>query len=131
GKLTSERERRAEEATREVEALLKCQYMSKHLGERFHGLISGVTHFGLFVQIGDLQVDGLIHVSSLGSDYFKHEPERQRLVGNRSGQVFQLGDMIEVIVNRVDMESRQIDFVLYDRVERTSSRPERKKRRGR
>ncbi|MEL7310390.1 MAG: ribonuclease R, partial [Pseudomonadota bacterium] len=124
GKITSERERRAEDATREVEALLKCQFMSKHLGERFEGVISGVTHFGLFVQLADLQVDGLIHVSSLGSDYFKHEPERQRLVGTRGGQVFQLGDTLEVIVNRVDMESRQIDFVLFDK--KPDSRPRRK-----
>lgn len=128
GKLTSERERRAEEATREVEALLKCQFMSRHLGERFTGLISGVTHFGLFVQLADLQIDGLIHVSTLGSDYFQHEPERQRLVGNRTGAVYQLGDTVEVIVNRVDMESRQIDFVLFDsrRDDRRSTAADRK-----
>lgn len=114
GKLTSERERRAEEATREVEALLKCQYMQKHLGQKFEGVISGVTHFGLFVQITALQIDGLIHVSNLGSDYFTHEPEKQRLVGTRSGQSYALGDAVEIIVDRVDLESRQIDFVLYD-----------------
>ncbi|MEN7343433.1 MAG: ribonuclease R, partial [Pseudomonadota bacterium] len=114
GKLTSERERRAEEATREVESLLKCQYMQKHLGGRFDGIISGVTHFGLFVQITSLQIDGLIHVSNLGSDYFTHEPEAQRLKGQRTGQVYALGDAVEVIVDRVDLESRQIDFVLFD-----------------
>ncbi|MEL6869897.1 MAG: ribonuclease R [Pseudomonadota bacterium] len=114
GKLTSERERRAEEATREVEALLKCQYMSKHLGERFEGLVTGVTHFGLFVQIGELMVDGLVHVSTLRNDYYEHQPERQRLVGSRSGQIYALGDSVEIIVERVDLESRQIDFVLYD-----------------
>lgn len=114
GKLTSERERRAEEATREVEALLKCQFMQKHLGGQFSGLISGVTHFGLFVQITDLQVDGLVHVSSLRNDYYEHEPEKQRLIGSRTGKEYALGDSVEIIVDRVDLESRQIDFVLYD-----------------
>ncbi|MEN0044247.1 MAG: ribonuclease R [Pseudomonadota bacterium] len=114
GKLTSERERRAEDATRDVEALLKCQFMQKHLGGRFEGIISGVTHFGLFVQLGELQVDGLVHVSSLRNDYYEHEPERQRLVGSRTGQSYTLGDSVEVIVDRVDLETRQIDFVLYD-----------------
>ncbi|MEO1474561.1 MAG: RNB domain-containing ribonuclease, partial [Pseudomonadota bacterium] len=114
GKLTSERERRAEDATREVEALLKCQYMQQHLGARFEGLITSVQHFGLFVQIGSLQVDGLIHVATLGSDYFQHEPERQRLVGQRTGQVFALGDTVEVIVDRVDLEQRHVDFVLFE-----------------
>ncbi|MEO0364216.1 MAG: ribonuclease R [Pseudomonadota bacterium] len=131
GKITSERERRAEDATREVEALLKCQFMSKHLGQRFAGVISGVTHFGLFVQLSDLQVDGLVHVSSLGSDYFKHEPERQRLVGSRSGESYQLGDSLEVIVNRVDMESRQVDFVLYDKKSSASGRTRKPKSRKR
>ncbi|MEM9171548.1 MAG: ribonuclease R [Pseudomonadota bacterium] len=126
GKLTSERERRAEDATREVEALLKCQFMQKHVGERFDGLITGVTHFGLFVQIGDLQVDGLIHVSTLGSDYFQHEPERQRLVGQRSGQSFALGDTVTVVVDRVDLEQRQIDFVLFDRPASASNRRRRR-----
>lgn len=126
GQLTSERERRAEEATREVEALLKCQYMQKHLGGRFDGIISGVTHFGLFVQITSLQIDGLVHVSNLGSDYFTHEPERQRMVGNRTGKIFALGDAVEVIVDRVDLESRQIDFVLFDDAPKSSRR-----RRGR
>ena len=129
GKLTSERERRAEDATREVEALLKCQYMARHLGERFSGLVSGVTHFGLFVQIGELQVDGLVHVSSLGSDYFEHEPERHRLVGSRTGKVYQLGDTLEVIVNRVDLEARQIDFVIYDDSPEPAGRPRRGRRR--
>lgn len=114
GKVTSERERRAEDATREVEALLKCQYMQKHLGARFDGLVTGVTHFGLFVQIGELMVDGLVHVSTLRNDYYEHEADRQRLVGSRTGQVYALGDAVEIVVDRVDLESRQIDFVLYD-----------------
>ncbi|MEM7611588.1 MAG: ribonuclease R [Pseudomonadota bacterium] len=129
GKLTSERERRAEEATREVEALLKCQYMQKHLGERFDGMISGVTHFGLFVQISELQIDGLVHVSSLKNDYYEHQPEGQRLVGSRSGQVYKLGDAVEIIVDRVDLESRQIDFVLFDTKPSTKGRGQSRRKR--
>ncbi len=130
GKITSECERRAEDATREVEALLKCQYMQKHLGGRYEGLVSGVTHFGLFVLLDDLQVDGLVHVSSLRNDYYEHEPERQRLVGSRSGQVYALGDTVEVIVDRVDLETRQIDFVLFEHHPAGGGRRDEGERRG-
>ena len=114
GKITSEFERRAEDATREVEGLLKCQFMQQHVGQRYAGLVTGVKHFGLFVQIGELQVDGLVHVSSLRNDYYEHEPAAQRLVGSRTGIAYQLGDAVEIIVDRVDLETRRIDFVLHD-----------------
>lgn len=110
GAITSHHERRAEEATRDVEAWLKCQYMEDRVGEQFHGVVSSVTRFGLFVQLTDLLIDGLIHVTSLPNDYYHFEPSTQSLVGERSGQRFGLGDAIEVRVARVDMDTRRIDF---------------------
>ena len=110
GAITSSHERRAEDATREVEAWLKCQYMQDHIGEVFHGVVTSVTRFGLFVQLTDLMIDGLVHVTSLPNDYYHFEPGSQQLVGERSGQAFGLGQAIEVRVARVDMETRRIDF---------------------
>ncbi len=118
GSITSAHERRAEEATREVEALLKCQYMEEKLGERFSGMITGVTNFGVFVQIEDLMVDGLIHVSSLDNDYYSFDAGGMQLVGERSGRVFALGDKLEVEVQRVDLETRRIDFRLAETTRR-------------
>ncbi|MEE4162921.1 MAG: ribonuclease R [Woeseiaceae bacterium] len=110
GAITSHHERRAEEATRDVEAWLKCQYMEDHVGDTFHGVVTSVTRFGLFVQLTDLMIDGLVHVTSLPNDYYHFEPGTQRLVGERSGQSFGLGEPIEVRVAKVDMETRRIDF---------------------
>jgi ribonuclease R len=108
----SETERRADEATREALDWLKCEYMQSRLGEEMTGMVSGVADFGLFVQLEELPVDGLVHVSGLGADYFRHERERHRLVGSRSGVVFRLGDELRVRVARVDLEQRRIDFEL-------------------
>ena len=110
GTTTSAHEKRAEEATREVEAWLKCQYMEQHLGDEFEGVITGVTNFGLFVQVTDLLVDGLVHVTSLTNDYYHYETGTQSLVGERTGRVYRLGERMRVQVNRVDMETRRIDF---------------------
>jgi len=110
GQITSAHEKRAEDATRDVEAWLKCQYMEQHLGDEFDGVITGVTHFGLFVQISELLVDGLIHVTSLSNDYYHHDPGTQSLVGERTGRAYRLGDPMRIQVNRVDMETRRIDF---------------------
>jgi len=110
GAITSHHERRAEEATRDVEAWLRCQYMEDHVGDNFHGVVTSVTRFGLFVQLTDLLIDGLVHVTSLPNDYYHFEPGTQSLVGERSGQRFGLGDAIEVRVAKVDMETRRIDF---------------------
>ena len=119
-------ERRAEEASRDVEARLKCQFMEDKLGQEFIGVITGVTHFGLFVQLDEYQVDGLIHVSSLQNDYYHHDASAQKLVGERSGKEFKLGEEIRVVLARVDMENRRIDF----RPAETGAIPEREKRRG-
>lgn len=110
GTITSAHEKRAEEATREVEAWLKCQYMEQHLGDEFDGVVTGVTNFGVFVQITELLVDGLVHVTSLSNDYYHFDSGSQSLVGERTGQKYRLGDAMRVQVNRVDMETRRIDF---------------------
>jgi ribonuclease R len=110
GSITSAHEKRAEEATREVEAWLKCQYMEQHLGDEFDGVITGVTNFGLFVQVTELLVDGLVHVTSLSNDYYHYDPGTQSLVGERTGRAFRLGERMRIQVNRVDMETRRIDF---------------------
>ena len=110
GAITSAHERRAEEATRDVEAWLKCEYMEGHLGDEFDGVITGVTNFGLFVQIGALLIDGLVHVTSLANDYYHFEPGAQHLVGERTGKTYKLGDSMRVQVQRVDLETRRIDF---------------------
>ncbi len=110
GSITSAHEKRAEEATRDVEAWLKCRYMEQHLGDEFEGVITGVTNFGVFVQITDLLTDGLVHVTSLSNDYYHYEPGSQSLVGERTGKKFRLGDAMRVHVSRVDMETRRIDF---------------------
>lgn len=114
GQLTSAHERRAEDATREVEAWLKCQFMEDKVGERHEGIVTGVTHFGLFVQLTEFQVDGLVHVSSLRNDYYEYDAAGQRLVGSRSGREYALGDALAVVVQKVDMESRRIDFRLAE-----------------
>ena len=118
GAITSAHEKRAEEATREVEAWLKCQYMEQHLGDEFDGVITGVTNFGVFVQITELLVDGLVHVTSLSNDYYKFDAGTQSLVGERTGRKFRLGDAMRVQVNKVDMETRRIDFRPADKPSR-------------
>ena len=110
GFITSAAEKRAEEATREVEAWLKCQYMEGHLGDEFDGVITGVTNFGVFVQITDLLVDGLVHVTSLTNDYYHFDSGSQSLVGERTGRTYRLGEAMRVQVQRVDMDTRRIDF---------------------
>ena len=110
GTIASTHERRAEDATRDVEAWLKCQYMEQHLGDEFDGVVTGVTNFGVFVQITELLVDGLVHVTSLSNDYYHFDAGSQSLVGERTGRQYRLGDAMRVQVSRVDMETRRIDF---------------------
>src|SRR4029079_10002309 len=105
-------ERRADEATRDVEAWLKTYFMQDHVGEEFEGTISGVTQFGLFVTLDELYVDGLVHISDLGQDYFKFDSHKHMLYGERSGTRYQLAGRVRVKVVRVNLEQAQIDFVL-------------------
>jgi len=105
-------ERRADEATRDALDRLKAEYMRDKQGEEFEGLVTGVTNFGLFVQIKDLYVEGLIHITSLPSDYYNHDPIGHRLVGERSGRVFRLTDTVRVRIAAVNVDEHKIDFEL-------------------
>ncbi|MDD2685483.1 MAG: ribonuclease R [Gallionella sp.] len=107
-------ERRADDATRDVEAWLKCFYMRDHLGSVFTGTVSSVTGFGMFVSLDDLYVEGLVHISELGKDYFHFDAAKHQLLGERTGQRYRLGDRVQVRVVKVDMESTKVDFVLHD-----------------
>jgi ribonuclease R len=107
-------ERRADDATRDVEAWLKCFYMRDHLGSVFVGTVSAVTSFGMFVALDDLYVEGLVHISELGKDYYRFDPAKHQLLGERTGQRYRLGDRVSVRVVKVDMENTKIDFVLQE-----------------
>jgi ribonuclease R len=105
-------ERRADDATRDVVAWLKCYYMKDRVGESFTGSISGVTSFGAFVALDGVYVEGLVHVSELGSDYFHFDPARHQLMGERTRKRYRLGDRLRVKVVRVDLDTSRIDFTL-------------------
>ena len=105
-------ERRADEATRDVVAWLKCYYMKDRVGETFPGSISGVTAFGAFVALDEVYVEGLVHVSDLGNDYFHFDPARHQLMGERTRKRYRLGDRLRVEVARVDLDTSRIDFTL-------------------
>jgi ribonuclease R len=119
GQDCSFRERRADEATRSAVAWLKCYYMQDRIGEEFDGIVSGVVDFGLFVQLEGLQVDGLLHVSSLGADYFGRDSSGFRMIGRSSGKVFKLGDRLRVRVSNVSLDDRRVDFELAGETEAT------------
>ncbi|MEP7302788.1 MAG: ribonuclease R [Caldimonas sp.] len=108
----SANERRADEASRDVEAWLKCRYMREHLGEEFGGAVTAVTSFGLFVVLDGLYVEGLVHVTELGGEYFRFDEIRQELRGERSGLRYVVGTRVRVQVSRVDLDGRKIDFRL-------------------
>ena len=110
----SANERRADEASRDVEAWLKCYFMRDKLGEEFTGTISGVTPFGIFVQLDTLFIEGLVHVTELGSDYFQYDEVRHELRGERTGIRFQLTERVTVQVSRVDLDARKIDLRLVN-----------------
>jgi ribonuclease R len=108
----SANERRADEASRDVEQWLKCYFMQDKLGEEFTGMITGVTTFGVFVQLEELFVEGLVHITDLGADYFQYDEARHELRGDRTGKRYQLTDKVKVQVVRVDLDSRKIDLRL-------------------
>mgnify|MGYP003929645893 FL=1 len=112
----SAREQAAVEAERASVALKKVEYMERHLGEEFHGRISGVAAFGFFVTLEDVFVEGLVHVSGMTDDYYRLEERQHTLVGERGGQRFRLGDRVLVQVARVDKEARHIDFAVLRRL---------------
>jgi ribonuclease R len=108
----SANERRADEASRDVESWLKCKYMREHLGEEFSGTVTAVTTFGIFVTLDAMYVEGLVHITELGGDYFKFDEMRQELRGERSGIRYAIGSRLRVQVSRVDLDGRRIDFRL-------------------
>ena len=108
----SANERRADEASRDVEAWLKCKYMREHLGEEYGGVVSSVTSFGIFVTLDAMYVEGLVHITELGGDYFKFDEMRQELRGERTGMRYAIGTRLQVQVSRVDLDGRRIDFRL-------------------
>lgn len=110
GEAVSMTERRADEATRDVVTWLKCEFMLDRVGDTFEGVITSVTGFGLFVELVDIYVEGLVHVTALPGDYYQFDAIHHRLSGERSGRSYRLGDRIEVIVARVDLDERKIDF---------------------
>ena len=107
-------ERRADEATRDVVNWLKCEYLMDRVGEEYSGVVSAVTGFGLFVMLDELYVEGLIHVTGLPKDYYYHEAAQHRMVGERTGRVFRLGDSLRVRVVSVNLDERKIDFELVE-----------------
>ena len=114
GEHCSVTERRADEATRDVVNWLKCEYMSHHVGKEYSGKVTGVTAFGLFVQLDQVYVEGLVHVTSLRNDYYQFDAIKHMLIGERTHTRYYLGQLLTVRVIRVDMEQRKIDFELSD-----------------
>ena len=108
----SANERRADEASRDVEAWLKCKYMREYLGEEFEGVVSSVATFGIFVTLDAMYVEGLIHITELGGEYFKFDEARQELRGERTGIKYAIGTKVRIQVSRVDLDGRKIDFRL-------------------
>ena len=115
GEQCSANERRADDATRDVVSWLKCEYMMDKIGEEFPGIISAVTSFGFFVELADIFVEGLVHISNLGQDYFHFDPTSHQLKGERTGMNFRLGDSVKIKVARVDLDEKKMDFELVQK----------------
>ena len=107
-------ERRADDATRDVADALKCEYMQDHVGDTMVGTIAAVTNFGFFVRLNDIHIDGLVHVTSLLSDYYIFDAGKQTLKGERTGRTYRIGDVLEVKVLSVNLDDKKIDFELAD-----------------
>lgn len=111
GRHCSQTERRADEASRDVESWLKCYYMRDRVNEVFDGTVSGVASFGIFVALDAVYVEGMVHVSELGEDYFKFDAARHQMLGERTAKRYRLGDRLRVKLVRVDLERSRLDFV--------------------
>jgi ribonuclease R len=138
GRHLSERERRAADAERELVEWKKVRFMAGRLGETFSGYVTGVQAFGLFVELEEIYVQGLVHVSSMRDDYYRFHEKEHLLRGENTNATYRLGDRVQVQVARVDLERRQVDFALVDVLERARSpsrsapaRPERARAAGR
>ena len=115
GEHCSMTERRADDATRDAEMWLKCEFMQDKIGKVFAGEITSVTAFGLFVHLTDVYVEGLVHISTLSDDYYNFDPTKMMLAGELTGKTYRMGDKVEILVSRVDIDERKIDFVLQEK----------------
>jgi ribonuclease R len=129
GEHCSANERRADDATRDVISWLKCEYMMDKVGEEFPGIISSVTSFGLFIELTEIYVEGLVHISNLAQDYFHFDPTSHQLLGEKTGTRYRLGDSVRVKVVRVDLDEKKIDFELVHN-RPALSKPKKKRRRS-
>jgi ribonuclease R len=129
GEHCSSTERKADEATRDAMDWLKCEYMMDKVGEIFEGIITSVNSFGVFVELNDIYVDGLVHITALDNDYYHYDPVGHRLTGERTGKVIRLGDPMRIRVAKVNLDDKKIDFVLAE--ESIDSRPKRAPRNAR
>ena len=120
-------ERRADDATREAIDWLKCEYMMDKVGEEFPGIIASVTGFGFFVELSGIFVEGLVHISMLKNDYYQFDSIKHALLGERTGKRYRLGDKVNVKVAQVDLDKREIDFVV---VEELIEKPKKKKKKN-
>jgi ribonuclease R len=111
---SSERSRRADEAAREVDERYRAAWMEQHVGGEFEGTISGVTSFGLFIELDDSKVTGLVHVTQLPNDFYHFDPIRKTLTGERRGKEYRLGDRVSIVVLKASVEDRRIDFRLRE-----------------
>lgn len=134
GEHISMTERRADDATREVHAWLKCEYLSDHVGDQYEGVVSAVTNFGIFVELTGIYIEGLVHISALPGDYYRYDRAQQRLVGERSGRSFALSQKVRVQVARVSLDEKKIDLELLDakpvRAVKKAGKNRRKKKTG-
>ena len=128
GEQCSMTDRRADEATRDAVDWLKCEYMLEHIGVTFRGVISSVTSFGIFVELKDVYIEGLVHVTSLGNDYYHYDPTRHWLMGERTHKIYRLGDTVVVNVVQVNLDDRKIDLELVEKGSVNSRRRRKKKR---
>lgn len=128
GEICSGTERRADEATRDAADWLKCEYMRDKLGEEYEGTITSVQGFGLFVQLDEVYIDGLVHITALDNDYYHFDPVGHRLTGERTGRVYRLGDRLRVKVAAVNLDDRKIDFVLAEPTGKQGAKKKRTRR---
>lgn len=112
GQALSMTERRADAATYDVIDWLKCEYIQQHIGEEYTGTVSSITSFGLFVELDDVYVEGLVHVTALHNDYYHYDATSHSLTGERTGYQYQMGDKVQVVVARVDLDDKKIDLQL-------------------
>jgi ribonuclease R len=128
GEHCSMTERRADDATRDAVDWLKCEYMLDKVGEEYEGIVSSVTSFGIFVELKEIYVEGLVHITALQNDYYHFDPAGHRLRGERTGRMYRLGDQVRVRVVRVDLDERKLDFELADT--QVAEKPDKSEKRG-